>query len=750
MRQACAPPPARSTGLTNFPPLPTRPSADAITHAPPAPPFAAAGTRKGAPVPRLAPRSPAAALIAAAAAVAALSVLAGTAAAEDRSITGAGNHLGQPDRGAADTAFIRLGYRADYPDFIGDVIVSDAIRANPRTISNTFSPQVGSVPNNRNLSSYVWMWGQFLTHDLDLASTSNGSAVNGSANIAVGAGDPLGPNPIPMTRSNFATLNGIRQQTNAITTWIDASMVYGSDAARAAALRTNGGTGAKLVTSANDLPGYNTAGLPNDNSGPTPASQLFLAGDVRANENVGLTAMHTVFVREHNRLVDLISAQQPALDDEQKYQLARKIVGAEMQAITYNEYLPALLGPANAPRAQDYAYNPQVDARITQSFAVAAFRFGHSTLSEQMPRVNNDGTADPSLALRNAFFNPNLLTNDPTYVQDLLKGGATQVAQEIDTQFIDDVRNFLFGPPGAGGMDLVALNIQRGRDHGLADYRQLRPAYGIPPANDFNQIPTTPAMRAALQAIYGNINNLDAYVVGLAENHVPGGSLGPLFTEIIESQFRRLRDGDRLFYRANAADLYLNGVLRPEIAALVNLDTLRLADVIAWNTGLNSLQYQGNVFFALTPGDVNRSGAVNAADIDQLRTAAAGPAGPLNGLLDTNADGVITPAANAPGSDLDHLVRNLVGTEYGDANLDFAVNIADFSTLAVNFNQPGTWASGNFNNDAAVTIADFALLAANYNVALASRSAVPEPAAAAVLLATLATAATRRRRSCRR
>ena len=88
----------------------------------------------------------------------------------------------------------------------------------------------------------------------------------------------------------------------------------------------------------------------------TPDENLFLAGDVRANENVALTSMHAVFVREHNRLVDIIDAQQPELSDEQQYQLARKIVGAEMQIITYEEFLPALLGEQQAPIASDYLY----------------------------------------------------------------------------------------------------------------------------------------------------------------------------------------------------------------------------------------------------------------------------------------------------------------------------------------------------------------------------------------------------------
>lgn len=664
--------------------------------------------------------------------------------AEDRTISGSGNNLGAPNRGAANTAFIRLGYPEDYPDGIGNSIITDAQRVNARTISNTLGPQTGNVLNNRNLSSYIWMWGQFITHDIDLASTSNGSGTNGSANIAVAGSDILGPSPIPMTRSNFVTPGGVRQQTNAITTWIDASMVYGSDANRAAALRTNGGTGAHLVTSANNLPGYNTAGLPNDNSGPTASNQLFLAGDVRANENIGLTAMHTVFVREHNRIVDRITAQQPSLTNEQKYQLARKIVGAEMQIITYKEFLPALLGTANAPTVGAYSYDPQENASVTQSFAVAAFRFGHSTLSSQMPRVNNDGTTNAALALRDAFFNPNSLTNDPSQVTTLLKGGATQVAQEIDLQFVDDARNFLFGPAGAGGMDLAALNIQRGRDHGLADYRQLRGAYNLPQPAGFANIPTTPALRTALQNLYGSINNIDGYVAGLAENHVPGGSLGPLFTEIVQSQFERLRDGDRLFYTSNAAGLYNNGVLLPSVASLIDLNTITFADILALNTGLNSLQYQGNIFFALTPGDINRDGVANAADIDLVRLATAGAPTVATGLRDTNADGTITPSQGAANSDLDHLVEDILLTNFGDANLDRVVNITDFAVLAAGFNQPGTWASGNFNNDATINISDFALLASHFNE-VGGRTAVPEPAAIS-LLAIGAAAMNRRRK----
>src|SRR5207237_1083506 len=149
-----------------------------------------------------------------------------------------------------------------------------------------------------------------------------------------------------------------RQQTNALTAWVDGSVVYGSDPARAAALRTY--VGGRLKTSAGDLLPFNTDGLPNANDAHLfPDDQLFLAGDVRANENVELTSLQTLFVREHNRLAAGLAARNPDFGDEQLYQRAREMVGAEIQEITYNEFLPALLGNGALPPYT--GYNPLVN-----------------------------------------------------------------------------------------------------------------------------------------------------------------------------------------------------------------------------------------------------------------------------------------------------------------------------------------------------------------------------------------------------
>jgi peroxidase len=525
---------------------------------------------------------------------------AGVLQAENRSINGLGNNLAFPTHGAANEPFIRFGYGAQFFGGNSD-LPSESQRANARTISNAVSAQSASRPSARHLSNYIWAWGQFLTHDTDLSTTSDGPAINGTAPIAVNTpGDPLGPNPIPFTRANFvegpislpAPVIGIRTPINEVTSYIDASNVYGSDAVRAAALRTNGGTGAKLLTSANNLLPYNTAGLPNENNGPVPNDQLFLAGDIRSNENSLLTSLHTIFAREHNRLVDRIAAHQPGLDDEQQYQLARKLVGAEMQAITYREFLPALLGnESSLPREEDYLYSSLIPADITTAYSHAAFRFGHSAVTSRLNLVSTDGTVAGRLALRDVFFNPNLIGDDPGIVDQLLRGAARQHSEEIDTLVVDDLRNFLFGPPGAGGLDLASLNIQRGRDAGLPTLPILIFAYQATSVSSFTQLTSDPLLAQTLATLFdNNVGKVDAWVGGLAQDHAPGASVGDFFRSIFVHQFRRLRDGDRLFYRGNAAGLYTDGVLNPEIGAIIDLDTFTLADIILANTAIEHLQ----------------------------------------------------------------------------------------------------------------------------------------------------------------
>ncbi|KAA5542266.1 hypothetical protein FYK55_15820 [Roseiconus nitratireducens] len=482
-----------------------------------------------------------------------------------RSFDGSGNTIG----GAAGTPLLRIA-PANYPgNGSGDAINRPPRVSNARTISNVVVNQLNSLQNDRSLSDMVWAWGQFIDHDIDLTLVSS---ANGTADIRIEdqGNDPLAPGPILFDRSDFAAGTGTpgnpRQQINEITAFIDASNVHGSDAELASFLRTF--EGGRLKSSVGDL-------LPLE-------SGFFFAGDVRANENVVLTSLHTLFMREHNRLAERIANQFPHADDEEIYQLARKIVGAELQIITYNEFLPALLGPM-APSLADYmGFDDSVDPGIANEFSTAAYRFGHSMLSPNLVLANKDGPFG-QLPLRDAFFNPDFLKNDPASVDFLINGLTYQRAQEVDSMLVDDVRNFLFGAPGNGGLDLASLNIQRGRDHGLPSYNAVRMAYGLAPAEDFDDISSDPVVQLSLAMVYESPDEIDAWVGGLAEDHVQGASVGELVGVALADQFARLRDGDFFFF-LNDPDLDPQS-----IKSIIKLDNFRLSSVIHDNTSIKNV-----------------------------------------------------------------------------------------------------------------------------------------------------------------
>jgi hypothetical protein len=505
-----------------------------------------------------------------------------------QSFDGTGNNIKNAEWGSTDSQFIRVA-AADYADGVSTPAGDD--RPSARAISNAiFDQGEESFPNSRGMSDIVYVWGQFIDHDLDLTMSGDGSEV---LNIQVPTGDPqfdpsaTGTQVIPLSRSGFDSSTGSsttnpRQQVNQITAFIDGSMVYGSDEARATALRTL--TGGKLKTSEGNLLPLNTDGLDNINGNPFLSdSEVFVAGDIRVNENIELTAMQTLFMREHNRIADELAAKNPKLTDEQLYQKARRIVIAEIQAITYNEFLPALVGK-NA--IKKYAgYKPNVNPGITNEFSTAGFRLGHSLLGDEIEFVSDDGTPleDQTLSLSQAFFNPDVIKENG--IDTLLKGLTTDRSEELDTQVVDSVRNFLFGPPGAGGLDLVSLNIQRGRDHGLADYNTTRAAYGLPRVTTFAQITSDTAVQQQLEETYGSVDNIDLWVGALAESHLPNSSVGALVSRILSDQFTRLRDGDRFYYER----LFKGKQLK-------ELRNTHLSDIIKRNTTLTNLQT--NVFFA--------------------------------------------------------------------------------------------------------------------------------------------------------
>ena len=505
-------------------------------------------------------------------------------ALEIRTIDGTNNNLKNPQWGSTNTQLLRQ-VPNDYEN--GSWKPSGYNRPNVREISNAVVAQDHPLYNEKYVTDMVWQWGQFLDHDIDLTESANPAE---SFPVQIPSGDPFfdpfitGTQTMSLNRSIYDPATGTtqgnpRQQVNQITAYIDASMVYGSDAVRAAALRTHDETG-QLKTSAGNLLPFNTIGLPNA-GGLDPS--MFLAGDVRVNEQVGLTSMHTLFVREHNRLARIIKRRSPESTDDQIYEQARAWVGALIQAITYNEFLPVLLGRhALKPYT---GYDATLNPGIMNEFSTAAFRLGHSMLSPELLRLRKNGRSIPpgDLSLRDAFFSPWRITNEGG-IEPLLRGLVSNRAQEVDVHIVDDVRNFLFGPPGAGGFDLASLNLQRGRDHGLPGYNDVRLAFGLSPAVTFADITRNRTLQDRLRSVYGTIEHVDMWIGGLAEDHHRGALVGELFYTVLVNQFERLRDGDRFFYLNVFPHYQVN-----------RLEETTLADVIRRNTTIGK-EIQDNVF----------------------------------------------------------------------------------------------------------------------------------------------------------
>ncbi|MCK5814170.1 MAG: hypothetical protein KAH03_07915 [Cocleimonas sp.] len=478
-----------------------------------------------------------------------------------RTADGSNNNLIKTDLGSAKTAFISIVDKD--PDRMLEGATATNL-PNVREISNAIATQNETTVNSKGLSDMFWLFGQFVDHDINLTPTSE----TDTANIKIPTGDaffdPFNTGSQEMSFNRSIALEGAdeRTQVNHITAFIDGSNIYGSDQETADKLRTFDG-GKLLMGEANLL--------------PTEDNGQFFSGDVRANEHAGLTAMHTIWAREHNNVADKLTTQHPEWNDEKIYQEAREWVVAEMQAVTYNEFLPALLGGDGA--GEYTGYDSSVNPQISNTFATAAYRLGHTMLSPTLLRLDEEGQEIDAghLQLRDAFFQPQNVVESG--VDPILRGLATQTAQAVDPMLVDDVRNFLFGAPGAGGFDLASLNMQRGRDHGIAGYNDVREDLGLARIESFNDPIFQDGVGAKLASIYDSPDDIDLWVAGLAENSQDDSLVGSTFSAILADQFTRLRDGDRFWYEnqfsANDID---------------TLNSIKLSDIIQRNADIENIQ----------------------------------------------------------------------------------------------------------------------------------------------------------------
>ena len=464
-----------------------------------------------------------------------------------RTYDGSSNNLIYPWWGVANYALKRVSF-PDYGDGVSSLAVRGPNDPSPRVVSNAICQAQADPPRNDfKLTDMTWVWGQFVDHEIGLTNTNDSEP----ANMFCSPSDPNEQYPgrtIPFNRSVSVFDSSPRQQPSYISAFIDGTNIYGFDSERAYALRKMDGSGKLKTTTADNgetlLP-YNTQELTNAQPPGTNPQDFFVSGDVRVNENIDLTSMHTLFMKEHNRLCDIISQQNSFMrdQDEMIFNYARRIIIGLMQNITFTEYLPRLIGELPAYDG----YKSGAEPTIATEFSTALYRLGHAMLSSRL-RINDD----PSdfLLLRDAFFQPSYIQANGT--ENIIFGASQPLMKKINNQIIDDIRNFLFGPPTSTMLhDLASLNMQRGRDHGLPGYNTVREAYGLPRVDLFSEVVSDSTIASRLADLYVTPDNADPWLMAISEDHVPGLPVGPLVRAGLRRQFLGIRDGDRFWFEVD-------------------------------------------------------------------------------------------------------------------------------------------------------------------------------------------------------
>uniref|UniRef100_A0A672NHF0 Eosinophil peroxidase-like n=1 Tax=Sinocyclocheilus grahami TaxID=75366 RepID=A0A672NHF0_SINGR len=559
-----------------------------------------------------------------------------------RTITSVCNNRRNPLLGASNAAFTRW-LPAHYDDGFSqpkgwdpNKLHNGAALPLVRLVSNRIlSTADADIESDREFTFMLTIFGQWVDHDLtftpsspSIRSFSNGLDCDESCErsepcfpIPAPPGDPrLRPDTcLPVFRSsptcgsgNTAYMFGgnpnVREQINALTAFLDGGQVYGSEDGLAKELRdlTNDGgllrVNDQFLDNGRELLPFTSV-----------ESNMCATRDVRVDENTALTSVHTLFVREHNRLARALRVLNPTWSSETLYQEARKIVGAYNQILVFKEYLLHIVGPDayNKQLALYPGYDENVDPTIANVFATAAFRFAHLAIQPMIFRLDENYQNHPqfpSVPLFEAFFSPWRVIFEGG-IDPLLRGliGRPAKLNTQDHMLVNALRERLFAFTSHIALDLAALNMQRSRDHGIPGYNSWRRFCGLSaPQNEreLAVVMNNTELARRLLELYGTPENIDIWLGGVAEPFAPGARVGPLFACLISTQFQRIRQGDRLWFENH-------GVFTTK--QKLSLASVSLARIICDNTGI--LRVPNDPFRFTSPISFVNCGDIPAFDL---------------------------------------------------------------------------------------------------------------------------------------
>jgi len=472
------------------------------------------------------------------------------AAQRFRSADGTCNSLELPLMGAVDTTFVQILRSSQPRTDLPDPQAVAAILKRPETID----PDKHLAPFNQ----LVVGWIQMMTHDWFAHDSNNGN-------------------------------------NNRVTHWWDASQLYGSTEDQQARVRTSDG---KLHLDLNGEIDYETS---NDNATAANNSSTDVLRPITGFSNnwwAGLHAMHTLFAREHNFIVDQLQAQYPnQYSPEEQFQLARLCVSALVAKIHTLEWTPTLLANPVASiglnanwRSGETAmldYGSRLELNLAYAIVgryyvpyagspndstqqslynttfqmaeefVSVYRM-HPLLPDELI-LDNDNDGITTLTLNDlSFVDARTLVPDAaTTTQTLLRSLAQTPSRTLGLQnYPRELYNLQTGNSSTT-INLAAIDILRDRERGLPRYNDMRRQLLLEPYESIDDLTSDPEERRLLKTVYSDMDQIDLMVGSLVDQERPEGfafGIVPFHIFLVVASRRILND--RFLMQDFNADVY--------------------------------------------------------------------------------------------------------------------------------------------------------------------------------------------------
>ena len=180
-----------------------------------------------------------------------------------------------------------------------------------------------------------------------------------------------------------------------------------------------------------------------------------------------------------------------------------------------------------------YQYNPNKYPNLANEFSTAAFRFGHTLVRPYFTSADSDYKITKITPLNEAILNTSHVFDNSA--DSYIRGSLLDGSNKYDLNFNDYMANTMFegqtnNKSETKRFSLPAININRGRDHGLQGYNEYRALCGLNYAYDFDDLYNIPkSVRKQLRSVYRSVNDIDLFIGGISENKLQGGVVGATF-----------------------------------------------------------------------------------------------------------------------------------------------------------------------------------------------------------------------------